>query len=88
MFTESEVISQLAFYTAKCTYEKQCGTEREYLLKTHPLQSSDLDTVTSRHSYHKPTPTEDGRMVLWDFQKHKWRDLRPEGFRSIKTEFS
>ena len=84
MFTESEVISQLAFYTAKCTYEKQCGTEREYLLKTHPLQSGDI----VKQKYHKPNPTEDGRMVLWDFQKHKWRDLRPEGFRSIKTEFS
>lgn len=87
MFTESEVRSQLAFYTGKCVYEKQCGTEREYLLKTHPLQSSDIDITTSKHRYHKPTP-EEGRMVLWDFAKNKWRDLRPEGFRSIKTEFS
>lgn len=84
MFTEAEVISQLAFYTAKCVYEKQCGTEREYLLKTHPLQSSDI----IEQQYHKPTPAEDGRMVLWDFAKNKWRDLRPEGFRSIRTEFS
>lgn len=85
MFTESEVRSQLAFYTGKCEYEKQCGTKRTYLLKTHPLQYHDLDIEAKR--YHKPQP-QDGRMVLWDFAKNKWRDLRPEGFRSIRTEFS
>ena len=86
MFTESEVRSQLAFYTGKCVYEKQCGAERTYMLKTHPLQSHDIDIETK--NYHKPQPKSDGRMVLWDLGKNKWRDLRPEGFRSIRTEFS
>ena len=55
------------------------------MLKTHPLQSHDIDIETK--NYHKPQP-ESGRMVLWDLGKNKWRDLRPEGFRSIRTEFS
>lgn len=77
MYTKESISSLLNIYTGKVKYTKTCGTEREYMMKSHPL-SENKDFFKPEHP---------DKVVLWCVSNNKWRFLRPEGVTHIQTEF-
>lgn len=77
MYTKEYIHSLLNIYTGRVKYTKSCGTEREYMLKSHPLSEA-KDVFKPEHP---------NKVVLWCVGKNKWRELRPEGVTHIQTEF-
>ena len=79
MYTKESISSLLNIYTGRVSYTKTCGSEREYMLKSHPLQSTEHKKVFK--------PEHPDKVVLWCVGNNKWRYLRPEGVTHIQTEF-
>ena len=55
MYTKESISSLLNIYTGKVKYTKTCGTEREYMMKSHPL-SENKDFFKPEHP---------DKVVLW-----------------------